>query len=70
MRRGEVLGLRWQDIDFENGVIHVRQQIGRVNGSIKARELKTVNSRRKLPFVANVRAALLEHAKRNGVNSI
>jgi integrase len=27
MRQGELLGLRWQDIDLENGIIHVRQQL-------------------------------------------
>lgn len=27
MRRGEVLGLRWNDIDFDNARIHVRQAI-------------------------------------------
>ncbi|PLT32534.1 site-specific integrase [Bacillus sp. V5-8f] len=25
MRRGEILGLRWQDVDFENHIIYVRQ---------------------------------------------
>jgi integrase len=29
LRRGEVLGLRWDDIDFDAGTIHVRQQIQR-----------------------------------------
>jgi len=27
MRRGEVLGLRWDDIDTENGLIHVRRNV-------------------------------------------
>lgn len=27
MRRGEVLGLRWRDIDFDNARIHVRQAV-------------------------------------------
>lgn len=27
MRRGEVLGLRWEDIDAENGLIHVRRNV-------------------------------------------
>jgi integrase len=44
LRRGEVLGLRWSDIDIENKWIHVRQQISRVNGEIKARDLKTENN--------------------------
>ncbi|PAE35422.1 hypothetical protein CHI06_23520 [Bacillus sp. 7884-1] len=30
MRRGEVLGVRWQDIDFDNKVIYVRQSLQEV----------------------------------------
>jgi integrase len=30
MRRGEVLGLRWQDIDFENYILYVRQTLQEV----------------------------------------
>ena len=67
MRRGEALGLRWNDIDFDSNVIHVRQQIDRINGVIKARDLKTANSRRELPLVPSVRAALFEHAKLLGI---
>jgi integrase len=25
MRRGEILGLRWEDVDFENGIVYIRQ---------------------------------------------
>ena len=27
LRRGEILGLRWSDLDFENGLIHVRNNV-------------------------------------------
>ena len=72
MRRGEIIGLRWSDIDFENGFIHVRQQIYRVKGKrikseIVVRELKTKNSRRTLQLVDDVRAALIEHARKNNI---
>lgn len=30
MRRGEVLGLRWKDVDFDNGEIYVRQALQEV----------------------------------------
>ena len=53
MRRGETLGLRWCDVDFERKQIHVRQQIGRVGGKIMARDLKTTNSRRTLDLFQN-----------------
>jgi len=64
---GEVLGLRWSDIDFDNGLIYVRQQIGRVNGVIMARDVKTTNSRRTLPLMSIVHSALLDHAKRQRI---
>lgn len=31
VRRGEMLGLRWEDIDFEHKLIHVRRQITFIN---------------------------------------
>jgi Site-specific recombinase XerD len=67
LRRGEGLGLRWSDIDFDNGWIHIRQQIDRINGKITARELKTTNSKRVLPLMANVHTALIEHATKNRI---
>src|SRR5215469_15969089 len=41
LRRGEVLGLRWQDIDFEAQIIHVRQQIHRSQGQLRIGPAKT-----------------------------
>ena len=46
LRRGELLGLKWQDIDWKNGIIKVRRQLARVNGEIVEAPLKTKNSYR------------------------
>ena len=32
LRQGEALGLRWADVDLDQGVLHVRQAIGRIKG--------------------------------------
>jgi len=32
LRRGEVLGLRWQDIDFDDSEIRIRLQLQRIQG--------------------------------------
>ena len=32
-RRGEVLGLQWQDIDTDNNVIHIRRNVTHANGN-------------------------------------
>ena len=46
LRRGELLGLKWQDIDWKNGIIKVRRQVTRVDGQIIEAPLKTKNSYR------------------------
>ena len=46
LRRGELLGLKWEDIDLEGGTIQVRRQITRINGEVVEAPLKTKNSYR------------------------
>ena len=46
LRRGELLGLKWTDIDWKNSIIKVRRSIARVNGEIVEAPLKTKNSYR------------------------
>ena len=48
LRRGELLGLRWSDIDLAKGIIHVRWQILRQNGKVVEAPLKTKNSYRSI----------------------
>lgn len=59
LRRGEVLGLRWSDIDFEGGVIRVRQQVQRIRGELIIGPTKTHASRRDLPLMGIVWMPLL-----------
>jgi len=70
MREGEVLGLRWNDIDFEAGVFHIRQQIQRLDGKLRAVPVKTAAGQRTLPLVPSVRNILLDLAKRRGISLI
>jgi len=46
LRRGELLGLKWEDIDMKQGIIRVRRQISRIDGKIVEAPLKTKNSYR------------------------
>ena len=53
MRRGEILGLMWEDIDFDEAVIHVRHNKAFVTNQTDApvtELLKTEAARRKLPM--------------------
>ena len=46
LRRGELLGLKWEDIDLTAGVIRVRRQVSRIDGKIVEAPLKTRNAYR------------------------
>lgn len=46
MRSGECLGLRWQDIDFENRTIHIENTLADVGGKHWLQPPKTKNSNR------------------------
>ena len=48
LRRGELLGLKWSDIDFEKRTLEVKRQIQRVNGAIQETAPKTHNAYRKI----------------------
>jgi len=60
MRRGEVLGLRWADIDFENCTIAVEQQLQRLHGELIAGPVKTDAGRRILPLLPLTSQALFD----------
>ncbi len=67
MRRGEVLGLRWGDIDFENDTFAIEQQIQRLNGQLLVGPVKTSAGRRTLPLLPSVREVLLRSAVTQGI---
>jgi len=54
LRQGEILGLRWQDVDLDAGTVSVRKQLQRIDGKLQLVELKTERSRRtiSLPTVS------------------
>ena len=57
VRRGEACALRWQDIDFDNGIIHIRHNL-QTNCVLSSP--KTESSRRDLPMPDMLRKALIE----------
>jgi integrase len=46
LRRGEGLGLRWEDLDLVSGTLRVRRQLKREGGHLVTAETKTPKSRR------------------------
>lgn len=61
LRRSELLGLRWQDIDLNRGVLHVRQGLHRLDGELRFLQPKTARSRRSVPLPSLCVDALRDH---------
>lgn len=66
LRQGELLGLRWVDVDLAASVVHVRHGIQRLNGKLTLTEPKTERSRRtiRLPQIAT-RALQTQRARQS-----
>lgn len=64
LRRGEVLGLRWEDIDLKNQAMTVRQTRVLVGTQVIIEKPKTTNGERTLPLDAEVTAGLKALRKR------
>lgn len=54
LRRGEALGLRWDRVDLQNGVLRIDQQRMRVHHGYRLRPLKSTASKRVLPLPAPI----------------
>lgn len=64
LRRGELLGLKWDDIDMKNGSIRVQRQVARIDGEIVEAPLKTKNSYRTVSIGADAIEVLKEQRKK------
>lgn len=61
LRLGEGLGLKWEDVDLNAGVVTVRRSLQKLNGKFDLVEPKTESSRRTLPLPSFVVTALKRH---------
>ena len=64
MRRGELLGLRWIDVDLDSGGVRVAQARVRAGNRVVAGEPKTARGRRTIALDPATIAALRQHRKR------
>ena len=69
LRRGEVLGLRWSDVDMKAGTLTIRQARVLVDYRVRIEEPKSHNGKRTLPLDDDLVAALVELRKRQARES-
>ena len=58
LRRGELLGLKWTDVDLDRDVLKIQRAISRQNGKVVEAPLKTKNAYRTLPLSADAISVL------------
>ena len=69
LRKDELLGLRWEYIDLEQGTIRVRRQVARINGEVVEAPLKTKNSYRGVSIGDDAVEILMEQKRKiNGTS--
>lgn len=61
LRRGELLGLRWSDLDLQVGRLTVRRSLEFIDGSIRTKSTKTVRSSRTIALASLLVDALRKH---------
>jgi integrase len=70
LRRGEALGLKWEDVDLNSGVILVRRQLKREQGRLLTSDTKTAKSRRAVHLPAPMIATLKAHRARQSADHL
>jgi len=67
MRQGELIGLRWQDIDFDHAIIHIRQQIQYLPETGRKPKKPKRGKMRDIPLPLNMNALLRKVKKAQDV---
>ena len=71
MRRGEILALRWKNIDLEKGVIHVEESLARTKANgLFVKTVKTSHSERDVYLSASLRETLTEYRQQQKPNEL
>jgi integrase len=70
LRQGEILGLRWGDVDMEGRLLRVRFALARVDGDLALVEPKSATSRRTVPMPSFVAEALAAHRDRQAAEAL
>lgn len=67
VRRGEMLGLRWEDVDFDHKLIHVRRQITFINNRPVEKTTKSMAGIREVPMMPELEKILIENMPKDAM---
>jgi integrase len=70
LRRGEALGLRWQDLDLDAGRASIRQTVIAIKHTVMISTPKTAKGRRTVTLDSGTVAALREHRARQAAERL
>jgi integrase len=70
LRRGEALGLRWDDYDKESGTLQIRRQLQRLESGLVAVDTKTSTSRRSVNLPRGIVGMLETRRKQQAEEAI
>ena len=64
LRQGELLGLKWDDVELEEGTLHVRRTLSIIKDGPVFTTPKTTGSRRGVKLTSKATEALKRHLER------
>jgi integrase len=62
-RRGELLALRWTDIDLDKGMVKIERSLEETSNGLRFKGTKTKNGKRTITLPGNVTETLRQHRK-------
>lgn len=68
LRRSELLGLKWDSIDFENDTLHVIHTVVKVTETIEKDKTKSKSSKRSFPLLPEMREMFLSIQREQSAN--
>lgn len=70
MRRGEILALKWSDVDLEKGILSVQRSLEQVGTKITAKKTKTKRSMRSIQLLSLTVEELRRHKTTQAKNKL
>ena len=68
LRRSEVLGLKWDSVDFDNDTLTVKHTVSKVTAVVEKDKTKNSSSHRGYPLLPDIREMLLQLQRREKEN--